>query len=177
MAAVFRRNVEISGGRQRGSKLCSLCKVHKQEKAVLTTQEVLARPGHLVPLDFAGESGRPGDETGVVAARRLDSGSQVRGAVEKPDLCPCADGDDSVADGHPQGTLEVVVRQGQLASNDPDPDHFAGLVGRHEQRGVQPLEDREEVAGVLVPDLCVGRSRPSSGEFKKGPASSDNSGD
>ena len=63
-------------------------------------------PGHLVPLDVAGDMAAPGHEAGVVLSTRLELGRDCRDVDELPDLHRRADGQAVAVDGQPHRSLE-----------------------------------------------------------------------
>src|SRR5262249_55793067 len=79
------------------------------------------------------------------------------GGVQEPDLGAGGDGEGVGLDGQPHDTLEVVVRQRQLARRDPDGDDLARLVGGHEQGGAELAQERRQRARVLVAYFAGGR--------------------
>ena len=80
--------------------------------------------------------------------RRFELGRHGRHVAKLPDVDRRADRQPPAADGHAHRLVERAEVRVDHAAVGPHDDELAGLVGRHEQRAAELVENRREVRRV-----------------------------
>ena len=125
--------------------------MQRQEKRVLTNHNSLVDPGHLVDVDVAGDVRVARQETGVVSSRRLEAAADGPQVAILANLQGGADGQAGRVGRQAHRPGEVAKVGVDLVTLGSDQDELAGLVGRHDQRNAQPLQQRRERRRMLAP--------------------------
>jgi len=110
--------------------------------------ELLVGPGHLVDLHVARDVARARQEAGVVPPGRLELGRGRGNVVKFPDLEARAERQPVARDGKPHRAREAAEVRVQALALGPDDDQLARLVGGHQQRDAELIEEGGEVGGM-----------------------------
>ena len=89
-------------------------------------------------------------------AGRLDARGDVRGVAQEPDLVARADGQPPGIHRQAHGPLERAHQHRQPAPRGPGDQQLVGLVGAHQQRRAELLEQGHEAVGLGVMELDGG---------------------
>ncbi len=98
-------------------------------------------------------------EAGVVPAGRLDARGDVRGVAQEPDLAAGADGQPLGIHRQAHGPVERAHQHRQPAPRGPGDQQLVGLVGAHQERRTELLQQCHEAVGLGVLELDRGRGR------------------
>ena len=98
-------------------------------------------------------------EAGVVLAGRLDARGDVRGVAQEPDLVAGAEGQPPGIHRQAHGPVERAHQHRQPAPRGPGDQQLVGLVGAHQQRRAELLEQGHEAVGLGVVERDGGRGR------------------
>jgi hypothetical protein len=110
--------------------------------------QIGATPGDFMNMNVAGEMTIARQKDRVVFAGRLEIPGDIRLIAKIPDVVPGPDGEPTVITGHPHRRLErAKMRVDHVVLNTGD-NHLAGLVGRDQQAGAEPIQDLRQGIGV-----------------------------